>query len=78
MFLWSFIRNEFNVPKGSRTIVPEENWNPDLHQGSIFSGAIAWLPPNPKTDPNLDQNPNLTGGQFSSGGNCPDTVPKLF
>ena len=33
--------------------------------------------PNPKTNPNLDLNPNPKGGQFSSGreggGNCPDT-----
>ena len=26
-------------------------------RGQFFPGAIAWLPPNPKTDPNLDQNP---------------------
>ena len=73
--------------KGSRTIVPEENCPPTpkltltksltLTRGQFFSRTIIWFPPNPKTNPNFDQNPTLTGWQFSSGGNCPDTKEKL-
>ena len=56
----------------SRTIAPEENCSPTpkltltqllaLTRSQIFSGAIFWLPPNPKTNPNLDQNPNRKWG----------------
>ena len=42
--------------------------------GQFSSRLIVWLPPlpNPKTNPNLDPNPNSNQGEFSSGGNCPD------
>ena len=71
---------------GSRTVAPEENCrplstpktnpkpNPSPNRGQSSSGAIAWLPPNPKTNLDLDPNPNPNRGQFSSGGNCPDTI----
>ena len=42
-------------------------------RGQFPSGAIVWLPPNPKTNSNLDRNPNPNGrgggerGQFSPG-----------
>ena len=49
-----------------------------LNGGHVFSGAIVWLPSNPKTNPDLDPNPNPNQGQFSSGGNCPDTEKRLF
>ena len=40
-----------------------------LTRSQIFSGAIFWLPPNPKTNPNLDRNPNPKwgGGRQLSG-----------
>ena len=38
------------------------------------SGAIVWLPPNPKTNPHLDPNSNPNWGQIFLGGNCLDTV----
>ena len=63
---------------GSMTIAPDESCPPtaklNLNQTLTLTreqfslGAIFWLPPNPKTNPDLDPNPTLTGGQFSSGG----------
>ena len=68
---------------GSRTIAPKENCRPPsppttrltlsqtltLTKGQFSSGAIAWLPPNPKTNPNLDPNPNPNrGGAIFLGG----------
>ena len=57
---------------GSMTIAPEESCPPtaklNLNQilaltGEQFSlGAIFWLPPNPKTNPDLDPNPNPNWG----------------
>ena len=57
----------FTEKHGSRTIATKENCPPTpkltLGQtltltGDQFSlGAIVWLPPNPKTNPNLDPNP---------------------
>ena len=52
---------------GSRTIAPEEiypqpqkqNPNPNPNRW-----AIVWLPPNPKTNPNLDQTPTLNRGEI--------------
>ena len=77
--------NEF-CRKSSRTIAPEENCPPTpkltltqpltLTGGQFSSGAIVWLSPNPKTNPNLDPSPNPKRGQFSSGVNCPDTIRK--
>ena len=42
--------------------------------GQFSSRLIVWLPPlpNPKTNPNLDPNPNSNQGEFSLGGSCPD------
>ena len=54
---------------------PKTNTNPNRRGGGQFSSRlIVWLPPlpNPKTNPNLDPNPNSNQGEFSSGGNCPD------
>ena len=63
---------------GSRRIAPEENCSPtqkltltktpNPNQGEIFLGAIVWLPPNPKTYPNLDPNPNPNRGAIFLGG----------
>ena len=75
------------ILKSSRAISPEENCSPPtpkltltqtltLTMGRFSSEAIVYLPPNPKTNPNLDQNPTINRGQFSSGGNCPDTILK--
>ena len=60
--------NEDYDPRDSRTSAPEENCplTPKLTEtqtltltrGQFFSGAVVWLPRNPKTNPNLDQNPN--------------------
>ena len=64
--------------KGSRTIAPRKialnlktnpNQNPNANRGQFSSGALVWLPPNPKTSPNLDPNPNP---------NCPDTSLKIW
>ena len=69
--------------KGSRTIAPEENYHPIpklvLNQTRTLTGgeAIVWLPPNPKTNPNLDPSPNPNRGQFSLGGNFQDTIVKV-
>ena len=67
----------------SRTIALEENWsqNPRLTLtqtltrigGQFSKGEIVWSP-NPKTNPDLEPNPNPNRGQLSSGVNCPDTM----
>ena len=44
-----------------------------LTGGQLSKGAIVWLPPNPKTKPNLDPKPIPNRGQLFSGSNCPDT-----
>ena len=44
-----------------------------LPPSKIFLQGNCPVPPNPKVIPNLHRNPNLTGEQFTSGGNCPDT-----
>ena len=72
--------NEF-CRKSSRTIAPEENCPPTpkltliqtltLTGGHFSSYETVWLPPNPKTNPNLDPSPNanrraiFVGGQLS-------------
>ena len=79
--LSSKIKLSYAVPLplyGSRTISAEENCPPTSKQTltqtltptrDLFCpGTIFWLPPNPKSDPNLDPNPNPNRGQFSSGG----------
>ena len=46
------------------------NPNPNPNRGYFSSGAIVWLPPNPKINPNLDPNPNPNqggGGDFPRG-----------
>ena len=49
-----------------------------LTRGQFPSGAIVWLPPNTKTNSNLDRNPNPNlGGNFAQGSNCPGTVSAL-
>ena len=63
--------------RGSMTIATEENCPPTpklapnqtltLTGEQFLLGAIVSLPHNPKTNPNLDQTPTLTGGQISSG-----------
>ena len=75
--------NRTTYQNGSRTIGPDENCPPTpkltltqtltLTRGQFPLAAIVWLPPNPKINPNLDPNPNPNRGQFSLGGNCPDT-----
>ena len=35
-----------------------------LNGGHVFSGAIVWLPSNPKTNPDLDPNPNPNQGEI--------------
>ena len=66
---------ELNVIFGSRTIASKENCLPTpkltltqtltLTRGHFCSVATVWLPPNPKTNPNLDRNPSPNRGQFS-------------
>ena len=63
---------------GSRTIAPEENsfqtpkltlsQTLTLTGGQLSSGAIVWFLHNPKTNPQLDPNPNPNQGAISSGG----------
>ena len=75
---------------GSRTIASEENspptpklilsQTPTLTGGQPFSGELVWLLPNSETNSHLDPSPNPNWGQFSSGGNYPDTdktIPSL-
>ena len=38
------------------------NPNPNPNRGYFSSGAIVWLPPNPKINPNLDPKPNPNQG----------------
>ena len=47
-------------------------------RGQFFPGQLPGCPPTLKLTLTLTKTPNLTGDQFSSGGNGPDTVPKLF
>ena len=57
---------------GSRTIALEENCpatpkltltqTPTVTREQFTSGAIVWLSPNPKTNPNLDRYPNPNWG----------------
>ena len=55
---------------GSRTFAPEENCPQPLTLtgGQFSSGTIVWLPPNPKTSPNFDSNPNPNRGAIFIGG----------
>ena len=39
-----------------------------LTGGQFFSRAIVWLPPNPKTNPDLEPNPNPNQGAIFLGG----------
>ena len=67
----------------SSTIAPEEKCPPtaklilikplNLTRGLFSSKAIVCLPPNPKTKPNLDPNPNPNRGPIFLVGNCLDT-----
>ena len=65
--------NVTNLHNGSRSIAPEENCPPTpkltlsqtqtLTGGGQFSlGAFFWLPSNPKSNPDLDPNPNPNRG----------------
>ena len=38
-----------------------------LTRGQFFSGAVVWLLPKPKTNPDLDQNPNPNRGAIVRG-----------
>ena len=70
---------------GSRTIVPDENCPPTpkltlsqtltLTGGQFFSGAIVSLPPNPKTNPDLDPNPNPNRGAIFLEGQLSGYLP---
>ena len=69
---------------GATAIATEENCPPTrkltltqtltLTRGQLFPGAIVWLPPTLKLILTLTETPALTEGQFSSGGNCMDTL----
>ena len=54
--------------------------NNDDKTNAPKENVIVWLPPlpNPKTNPNLDPNPNSNQGEFSSGGNCPDVEITVY
>ena len=68
---------------GSRTIAPEKNMPSTpkltltqtltLTREQFSSRTIVWLPLNPKTNPNVDPDPNPNRGSIFFGGNCPDT-----
>ena len=66
-----------NCPRGKlpSTHNPKTKPNPNPNfSKQFFLGTIVWLPPALKLTLTLTETPTLTGGQFSSGGNCPDTV----
>ena len=48
------------LPPQKIALQPKTNTkpNPKPNQGEFSSGAIAWLPSNPKTNPDLDIRPN--------------------
>ena len=48
------------LPPQKIALQPKTNTkpNPKPNQGAFSSGAIAWLPSNPKTNPDLDPRPN--------------------
>ena len=71
---------------GSRAIAPEENTPPPpnlktnpkpnpnpTREDQFTSGPTDWLPPTLNLTLLFTQTLTLTGEQFSSGGNCPDT-----
>ena len=74
------------LPKGSRAIALEENClqapkltlsqTLNLTGRQLFSRTIVWLSPTLKLTLTLTQIPTLTEEQFSSGGNCPDTLQR--
>ena len=76
------LRKTEYIATGSRTIASEENCPPNskltltLTEGHFFSDAIVWLPSNPKTNPDLDPNPNSNrkGIVRILLWFCPDTV----
>ena len=51
-----------------KIVLQTQNWAKTLSQtlilngGQFFSGEIVWLPPNPKTNPDLDPNPKPNRG----------------
>ena len=49
-----------------------------LTRGQFSFGAIVWLPPNPKTNPNLDRNPNPNRGTILFGGQLSGYLIKYF
>ena len=51
---------------------PKSNPNPNL-AGIFLGGQLSGCPPTPKLILTLALSPTLARGQFSSGGNCPDT-----
>ena len=69
-WFWDNCAREKLPPTQKLTLIQTQT----LTGGPFSSGTIVWLTPNPKTNPNFNLNSILTGGQFYSGGNCPDTV----
>ena len=58
------------LPKEKLLSNPKNNPNPNLNHnwGTIFLGDNCPVSPNPKTNPNLDQNPNPKRGAIFLGG----------
>ena len=60
-----------------RKIAPNPKTNPKLNPNpnreTIFFGGNCLVAPNPKTNPDFDPNPIPNRGEFSLGGNSPDT-----
>ena len=66
------------LPRQKIALQPKTNTkpNPKPNQREFSSGAIVWLPSNPKTNPDLEPRPNPKRGQFflgAGGSNCLDT-----
>ena len=48
--------------------------NPNPNREAVFLEGNCLVAPNPKITLTLTQTPTLTGRQFSSENNCPDTI----
>ena len=73
------IAPEENCPRAPKLILTQ---TPTLIGGQFSSEAIAWLPPSPKTNPNLDPNLNPTRRAIFFGGGAifwiPSQIPGLL